>query len=197
MIKSHWFKRYDELPPSSERLLVVQSWDTASKGGPENDFSVCTTWIVARGVRFYLADVWRDRVDHPALKAQVMHQAMAWRARRVLIEEAGSGISLVQELVRCVRGIIAVRPDRDKVSRMAVASAKIEAGQVFLPDRAPWLADLESELFAFPYGRHDDQCDSISQALNDEGIATALWMTKENLLEMRRRVSMLPRRRFH
>ena len=197
MIKSHWFKRYDELPPSSERLLVVQSWDTANKGGPENDFSVCTTWIVARGVRFYLADVWRDRVDYPALKAQVMHQAMAWRARRVLIEEAGSGISLVQELVRCVRGIIAVRPDRDKVSRMAVASAKIEAGQVFLPDRAPWLADLESELFAFPYGRHDDQCDSISQALNDEGIATALWMTKENLLEMRRRVSMLPRRRFH
>jgi hypothetical protein len=49
MIKRHWLKRYDELPPRSERLLVLQSWDTASKGGPENDFSVCTTWIVVRG----------------------------------------------------------------------------------------------------------------------------------------------------
>jgi hypothetical protein len=30
------------------------------------------------------------------------------------------------------------------------------------------VADLEAELFAFPGSRHDDQCDSISQALNDE-----------------------------
>jgi predicted phage terminase large subunit-like protein len=50
---------------------------------------------------------------------------------------------------------------------MAVASAKFEAGQVFLPERAAWLPDLEAELFAFPGSRHDDQCDSISQTLNN------------------------------
>ena len=38
----------------------------------------------------------------------------------------------------------------DKTSRMAVVSAKFESGQVFLPERAPWLADFEAELFAFP-----------------------------------------------
>ena len=31
-----------------------------------------------------------------------------------------------------------------------------------------WLAELEAELFAFPHGRHDDQVDSISQALGHE-----------------------------
>ena len=36
---------------------------------------------------------------------------------------------------------------------------------MFFPKEAPWLADLEAELFAFPSGRHDDQVDSISQAL--------------------------------
>jgi hypothetical protein len=36
---------------------------------------------------------------------------------------------------------------------------------VFFAKQAPWLADLELELFAFPHGRHDDQVDSISQAL--------------------------------
>jgi predicted phage terminase large subunit-like protein len=51
---------------------------------------------------------------------------------------------------------------------MAIASAKFEAGNVYFPEEAPWLADLEAELFAFPGSRHDDQCDSISQALNDE-----------------------------
>jgi len=60
---------------------------------------------------------------------------------------------------------------------MSVASAKFEAGQVFLPEQASWLADLESELFAFPGGKHDDQCDSISQALLNANLSWMDWMT--------------------
>ena len=37
MIKRDWIRRYQELPVREERLNVVQSWDTASKGGPDND----------------------------------------------------------------------------------------------------------------------------------------------------------------
>jgi predicted phage terminase large subunit-like protein len=167
MIKRAWIARYAELPPKSEQLMVMQSWDTANKGGPQNDWSVCTTWILARNMRWYLVDVWRGRRDYPALKAKVVSLAKQFGARRVLVEDAGSGTALVQDLRGLVAGIIGVTPERDKISRMAVASSKFEAGQVFLPERGPWLADLESELFAFPYGRHDDQCDSISQALLD------------------------------
>ena len=36
---------------------------------------------------------------------------------------------------------------------------------MFFPQEAPWLRDLEDELFAFPNGRHDDQVDALSQAL--------------------------------
>jgi predicted phage terminase large subunit-like protein len=165
MIKRAWVQRYTDLPPESERALIMQSWDTASKGGPENDWSVCTTWVVARRQRWYLVDVWRGRADYPALKSRVEKQAKKWGARRVLVEDAGAGIALVQELRGRVAGIIAVKPEGDKVTRMSVASALFEAGQVFLPERAPWLPDLEDELFSFPGSRHDDQCDSISQAL--------------------------------
>jgi hypothetical protein len=63
------------------------------------------------------------------------------------------------------------------VSRMAIASAKFEARQVLLPERAPWLADLEAELFVFPGSRHDDQCDSISQALLDHNTSFWAWLT--------------------
>jgi predicted phage terminase large subunit-like protein len=177
MVKRHWIKRYNEFPPSSERIIVLQSWDTASKGGPENDFSVCTTWILARGKKWYLADVWRGRIDYPTLKAQVQTLARAWKARRVLVEDTGTGTSLVQELRGRISGIIAIQPEGDKVSRMAVASAKFEAGQVFFPERAPWLPDLEAELFVFPGARHDDQCDSISQALRDENVSWISWLT--------------------
>ncbi len=157
------------LPPGKDILQVVQSWDTAVVGGPDNDWSVCTTWMYTRDCRWYLVEVWRARVDYPTLKAKVIEQANRWRAHRVLIEEAGAAIALVQELQYQVPGLIGVRPEREKIARMAVASAKLEAGQVHFPERASWLADLEAELFAFPGSRHDDQCDSISQALNDEG----------------------------
>ena len=168
MIKCRWIERYDELPPREEWLTVLQSWDTASKGGPENDFSVCTTWVVTRGIqRWYLIDVWRKRVDYPELRAAVITLAAKHKAKRVLVEDAGAGIALVQELRRGkVSGIVAVKPERDKISRMAVVSAKFEAGEVCLPRGAPWLADFERELFAFPGSKYDDQCDSVSQALS-------------------------------
>jgi predicted phage terminase large subunit-like protein len=177
MVKRDWVVRYRELPPAAERLLTLQSWDTANKGGPENDWSVCTTWIVSRKKQWYLIDVWRDRVDYPTLMGAVQTLAERWNARRVLVEDASSGTALVQELRGTVSGIIAVKPDGDKVSRMAVASAKFEAGQVLLPEQAPWLADLEAELFVFPGSRHDDQCDSISQALLDKNTSFMSWLT--------------------
>ncbi len=97
-----------------------------------------------------------------------------------MVEDAGAGTMLVQELQSRVPGIIGIRPEGDKASRMAVASAKFEAGQAMLPERAPWLADLESELFAFPGGKHDDQCDSISQALLDHNISWIEMQTPED-----------------
>ena len=48
---------------------------------------------------------------------------------------------------------------------------------VLFPRSATWLDALEAELFAFPGGRHDDQVDSISQALGHE-IKESLWTAK-------------------
>ena len=135
---------------------------------------------MTRKKRWYLVDVWRQRVDYPALKANVQNLAKKWNARRVLVEDTGAGTSLVQELRGRVPGIIAVKPEGDKASRMAVASAKFEAGQVLLPERASWLPDLEAELFVFPGSRHDDQCNSISQALLDKNNSFMDWLTPED-----------------
>ena len=61
---------------------------------------------------------------------------------------------------------IAFDPEHDKTSRMSSQSSKIEAGHVHLPRQAAWLDDFRAELLQFPYGRHDDQADSVSQFLN-------------------------------
>jgi predicted phage terminase large subunit-like protein len=57
---------------------------------------------------------------------------------------------------------------------MAIQSAKFQSGLVLFPRQASWLTDLEAELFAFPRERHNDQVDSISQALSEEQ-SNYLW----------------------
>lgn len=174
MVKRAWLKYYQSLPEIKGRPFIIQSWDTATKGGPDNDWSVCTTWVLVNGTLWYLLDLWRDRVDYPHLKAKVKELAQRFRANEVLVEDAGSGTFLVQELKGEVGGLIGVKPEHDKETRMAAASARIEAGQVVFPERASWLADLEAELLAFPGSRYDDQFDSVSQALNHHS-GSEIW----------------------
>jgi predicted phage terminase large subunit-like protein len=165
MVKRAWVKRYTGAPIRDRDTFVQQSWDIATKGGPQNDWSVCTTWYITQE-KFVLVNVKRIRVDYPSVRRELEEHARNWRADEVLVEDAGTGSALLQELEYEVRGLVGIKPDRDKQARMSVASAKIEAGQVFLPEQAPWLPDFEAELFAFPGSKYDDQVDSVSQALN-------------------------------
>jgi predicted phage terminase large subunit-like protein len=168
LIKRAWFRFYDRLPPERPNLRTVQSWDVASVVGAQNDYSVCTTWIVDKN-DFYLADVFRARLSYPDLRRKVIDLAVRHKAEPVLIEDAGPGTNLLQDLVMGMpAGMtrpIGVKPEGSKQDRVAAQSAKIEAGQVHLPKEAPWLDDFLHELLAFPNARHDDQVDSVSQFL--------------------------------
>jgi predicted phage terminase large subunit-like protein len=163
MIKRHWPRRYEYVPPRSSSQ-VIQSWDTASKEGGQNDFSVCTSWMVHEK-KHYLIDVLRGRFDYPTLRSRAIAHAQAHDPDTILVEDAGVGTALAVELRDAGLAAVPVKPERDKVTRMSVQSGKFEAGLVLFPRQAPWLADLEAELFSFPHSRHDDQVDSISQAL--------------------------------
>ncbi|CAN5306842.1 phage terminase large subunit [soil metagenome] len=164
IVKLEWFMRFDlAAPPAFEQ--VVQSWDTAQKARSVNDPSVCTTWGIAQG-HAYLIDVLRVRLEYPELKRTILAEARRLRATVVLIEDKGSGTSLLQDVKReglyIAKGI---EPKLDKVMRLYAQTAVIENGRVSLPHRAPWLPDYERELMAFPKSRHDDQVDSTSQFL--------------------------------
>ncbi len=165
MVKREWFQYYHVLPEPGWTVRTIQSWDTANKPEERNDPSVCTTWLESNG-KYYLKDVTRKRVDYPSLKALVSDLAQTHRAEVVIIEDRASGTSLIQDLRR--EGTvhpIAFKPEGDKVMRMHAQCARIEAGQVYLPREAAWLATFLEEILAFPGSRHDDQVDSLSQFL--------------------------------
>ena len=108
------------------------------------------------------------------------------RADIVLIEDKGSGISLIQDLesegLRC----IPIKPEGDKETRMHAESARIEAGYVHLPEQAPWLEDFKTEALQFPRGRHDDQIDSLSQFLGWHRERRRYDLTNIELPDLRR-----------
>jgi predicted phage terminase large subunit-like protein len=173
MIDWRWFCWYD--PNNVEVDDIIISWDTAMKPTQLSDYSVGTVWGIKSDF-YYLLELVRLRLDYPALRRKVVEMYHRCHGATILIEDAGSGTSLIQDLKAQNIPAIPIRPEGDKIMRMAAQSAKIEAGAVHLPRHAPWLDDLRTEILAFPNGLHDDQVDSISQALS--------WMSR-------------PRRRAH
>ena len=164
LVKWGWFQFYKRRPDAGE---IVQSWDTASKAGELNDYSVCTTWLIVRD-DCYLLDVVRERLEFPALRKRIWDMACnQFCAYAVLIEDKGSGTQLIQDFRHDRRGVypIGITPESDKVTRMSNQSAMIEAGRVYLPEQAPWLDTFQAEMLAFPNSKHDDQVDSVSQFL--------------------------------
>ena len=169
LVRRAWFGRYDEPPGRRPGDRIVQSWDTASKDGVQNDWSVCITALMRRDT-FYVLDVLRRKMDFPTLRRTAAEHARAWSAGVLLIEDAASGMHLLQQLkADAPPGVprpIGRKVEGDKITRFAAETSKIEAGQLNLPREAPWLAAFEHELLAFPNGRHDDQADALAQLLN-------------------------------
>ncbi len=115
--------------------------------------------------KYYLIDVIRARLGYLELKEQAIAHAKRHRADAVLIEDIGVGTALTAELRKGGITVIPVKVEHSKATRMSIQAAKFKSGQVYLPQQAPWLEDLEKELFAFPGCRFNDQVDSLSQAL--------------------------------
>jgi predicted phage terminase large subunit-like protein len=166
MVKAEWFKRYREndRPECFDR--IVQSWDTANKATELSDFSVCTTWGV-KGKDLSLLDVFRRRLEYPALKRAVREQQNLFDATVVLIEDKASGTQLIQELIEdgC-HGVTRYQPTIEKIMRLHAQTGMIYNGFVHIPETAPWLAAYLHEMTVFPKGKHDDQVDSTAQFLD-------------------------------
>ncbi len=173
LVKREWFSIYrpEELPRQFHQIVL--SWDTANKASELANYSVCTIWGIVNHQR-YLLDVWRQQVNYPDLKRAVLALARQWCATVILIEDRASGTQLLQELQAEGLPVTGIQPVGDKVMRFHAQTAVIEQGRVWLPHEAPWREPLLHELTTFPKAAHDDQVDSVAQAL--------AWITQCELI---------------
>lgn len=114
-------------------------------------------------------------VVHAAAKKGTFHEvqqwikevAAIWKPTIISIEAVQYQLAAVQELMRTsTLPVVAVRPDKDKASRLLPLASRYEQGMV---RHAPAnggndIKRLEDELVSFPNGAHDDLVDALVYA---------------------------------
>jgi predicted phage terminase large subunit-like protein len=186
MVNIEWFRKYDygeyakwimavkggyeRQPPFGIKKIVI-SIDTAFKEKDLNDPSAMTIWGES-DTDCYLLNVINKRMNYPKLKREIKktydyYMKFNLGQVPVLIEDKASGQSLLQDFIAETRiPVIAIPAETSKQVRMSSASPLIEAGKIFLPERASWLVEYETQMARFPLWKHDDLVDSTSQYLN-------------------------------
>ena len=170
IIKTEWWQKYPvDLSPESFLTLVI-GVDTAFKKTETADYSVAVVAGMDKNGDIYLVDVMRGKYDFPELKQRLIRLNNTWRGkglRAMYIEDKASGQSLIQELKReSGMAIIPYKVVHDKVARVNAILPLIEGGRVFIPEQSPWLDHFIDEAVSFPSGRHDDQVDAMTIAVD-------------------------------
>lgn len=142
--------------------LRMGSWDCAFKDGDDNDWVVGGTIDVV-GSRRIVVERYRKKAGFGETERAVQQQYDDMRPDEIIIEDKANGSAVIETLTAKIPGVIAVEPKGGKEARAAIMVPKVEAGNWYLPEGAPWLDEWIDEFAGFPRGKHDDQVDMASQ----------------------------------
>lgn len=171
-------KRFDQ---------IVCSWDTAVKDKTTADFYAGQVWGCVGGDR-YLLRLWHAHSGFEQAKHAIRDLSM-WSQEtwpycpvRTVVEAAGLGPDIVDQLKREIQGLRAEPAKGDKVQRVWAASPALESHNCFLPGQANGAGtnyelnqtptDVQSFVEECAMFRadmkhaHDDQVDAWSQMVN-------------------------------
>jgi len=177
IFKSEWWRYYKTLPKLKYRVVFA---DTAQKTAEHNDYSVFQCWGYDGEGKAYFIDQMRGKWEAPELLKTARafwnkHKAdKSSTLRAFKVEDKSSGTGLIQTLKRESITVKGIKRDKDKTTRGMDVAPTIEAGCVFLPESAPWLADYLAEVEPFPNGAFDDQVDPMMDAVMEIVEAPAL-----------------------
>jgi predicted phage terminase large subunit-like protein len=166
LIKAAWLRRYSSVPARNKFRSMILSCDPAGKADVKNDYTAMTV-VGIDAKEMYLLHVERGHWTVLEMQRCITALASQWEATHIIVEDTASGMGLIQLLKEQTQlPVIGQHSTDDKETRMSRHEGRFEAGRLLLPTEAPWLADFENELLAFPNGRYDDQVDALMLALD-------------------------------
>jgi predicted phage terminase large subunit-like protein len=164
------------------RCLIVQSWDlvfgdiqNGRKKASSGDYVAGHVWAVLGGTKWILVDRVHGRFTFTESVTQVQKMAARWpQTSRVYVEKAANGTALLNMLRRRAALIKPVSPDGSKEVRALAIQPLVDEGNVAILDSVLESIDAEGrhgtamlqEFRDFPFGKHDDDVDAMTQAMN-------------------------------
>jgi predicted phage terminase large subunit-like protein len=178
LFKRTYFQYVAEPPRTRGYGGLFVSIDSALSTAVSADYSAITL-VLAFEDKFYVLEAQRGRWDFDELRAKawqyVTNYGSPERPVQFVIENAGSGVSLITHLTKAMNDgdgrlhCFSYRPKGDKVERAARVLPYFADGRVVLlkrPGRDAWVEPFVNEFLSFPNGRFDDQVDSLVQLLH-------------------------------
>ena len=181
MFREEWFRFFDEGPVTlipdkgrpalKEELFIFITADFAGTVKTYADFTVIGTWGRSADGRLWLLDLWRGRLEAPAIAPLLQRIVKDLGIARVPIwvEASGPLVRVNAEAREYGLNIVEIpihKENKDKVARNEPAAAAVEQGRVILRKGARWVSEFISECCSFPdKSTKDDQVDVLGHAV--------------------------------
>jgi predicted phage terminase large subunit-like protein len=146
--------------------------DPACTEKETSDFTAIATFAVTPNRDLLILDVIRKRLAIDRIAPEIAEACRRWRPQWMGIEATGFQVAIL-EAARRQPGVPSVMPlepeGKGKLVRATPAIIRSEAGQVYLPESAPWKEDFVAECVQFTgdekQDAHDDQVDCLAYAV--------------------------------
>jgi len=168
LIKRDDFQFYHTPPETFDQML--QSWDLSLKDKATNDYSVGQVWG-RKGANLYLLNQVRGHYSLSQIRTYMRQFAAQYpTALAKLVEDSAMGPAIKQTMTHEMPGIIPVKPEGSKRSRVEAVEPVFRSHNIWLPIREDgstprWVWDWIEEVVQFPKGKNDDQVDAATQAI--------------------------------
>ena len=158
-----------------DRALIIQSWDLTfgqidSSGGKKKATSgdyVAGHVYAVMGNKWILVDRVHERYTFTETVNAVLKMSARWpQTSRIYVEKKANGAALLNTLRKRAALIRPVEPQGSKEARALAAQPTVDEGNVAILDTVLDQKMLQ-EFRDFPFGKHDDDVDAFTQAINN------------------------------
>lgn len=156
-----------------DRALVIQSWDLTfgaigqSKGRVTSGDYVAGHVYAVLGTKWVLVDRVHARLTFTETVREVLKMSARWpQTSRIYVEKAANGTALLDTLRKRAALIRPVSPNGSKEVRALAIQPTVDAGNVAVLDTV-YDERMFQEIRDFPFGKHDDDVDAMTQAINN------------------------------
>ncbi|WP_105965042.1 phage terminase large subunit [Apilactobacillus micheneri] len=142
------------------------SWDLTFSASETSDYVAGQTWG-KNGADFYLLDRVHERMDFGSQLRAIVGMHNRHKLAPIYIENKANGSAIIDTIRRKVSGVISIIPHGDKVTRANAVVPFFEADNIYVPYPLwkPEIRKMIDEWIEFPNILHDDEVDSMTQAL--------------------------------